>query len=172
SLEDLLKNADMAMYKAKRAGGGIFHYYTKEMNLEAHEHIKLEASLRKAITHNEFILYYQPKLNLVDGLIEGVEALIRWESPELGMISPAKFIPLAEETGLIMPIGEWTINEACRINKQWQNEGYEPLTIAVNISSVQFQHQDVAALLANALKKYDLNSKYLELEITETAVMD
>jgi len=172
SLEDLLKNADMAMYKAKRAGGGIFHYYTKEMNLEAHEHIKLEASLRKAITHNEFILYYQPKLNLVDGLIEGVEALIRWESPELGLISPAKFIPLAEETGLIMQIGEWALREACRTNKSWQDEGYQPITVAVNLSPKQFRHQDLDQLVATILADTGLAPEFLELEITETAVMD
>src|SRR6185295_6859094 len=164
SLEDLLKNADMAMYKAKRAGGGIFHYYTKEMNLEAHEHIKLEASLRKAITHNEFILYYQPKLNLVDGLIEGVEALIRWESPELGLISPAKFIPLAEETGLIMQIGEWALREACRTNKSWQDEGYQPITVAVNLSPKQFRHQDLDQLVATILADTGLAPEFLELE--------
>jgi diguanylate cyclase (GGDEF)-like protein len=172
SLEDLLKNADMAMYKAKRAGGGIFQYYTKEMNLEAHEHIKLEASLRKAIKNNEFILHYQPKLNLSDGNMMGVEALIRWESPELGMVSPAKFIPLAEETGLIMQIGEWALREACRANKSWQNQGYKPISTAVNLSPKQFRHQDIAQLVKTILQETDLAPEYLELEITETAVMD
>lgn len=172
SLEDLLKNADMAMYKAKKAGGGIFNYYTKEMNLEAHEHIKLEASLRKAINNNEFVLYYQPKLNLTDGIIEGVEALIRWENPELGLISPAKFIPLAEETGLIMQIGEWALREACRANKSWQDAGFKPITVAVNLSPKQFRHQDLDQLVADILAETGLAPEYLELEITETAVMD
>jgi diguanylate cyclase (GGDEF)-like protein len=172
SLEALQKNADMAMYQAKHAGGGVYQYYTKAMESDAHEHIKLEAELRKAIQNNQFFLNFQPQLNLKTGKIERVEALIRWEHPLLGMISPAKFIPLAEETGLIMPIGEWTINEACRINKKWQNEGYEPVTIAINISSVQFQHQDVTLLISNALKEHDLEPKYIEIEITETAMMD
>ncbi len=172
SLEDLQKNADMAMYKAKRAGGGIFHYFTKEMNTEAHEHIQLEAALRKAINNNEFVLYYQPKLNLADGMISGVEALIRWEHPEHGLISPAKFIPLAEETGLIMQIGEWALREACRANKSWQEQNYVPITVAVNLSPKQFRHQDIAQLVKTVLAETELDPKYLELEITETAVMD
>lgn len=172
SLEDLLKNADMAMYKAKHAGGGIYQYYTKEMNLEAHEHIKLEGALRKAINNKEFILYYQPKLNLADGNMMGVEALIRWESPELGMVSPMKFIPLAEETGLIMQIGEWALKEACRANKSWQDQGYKPISTAVNLSPKQFRHQDIAQLVKTILNETRLDPEYLELEITETAVMD
>lgn len=172
SLEDLLKNADMAMYKAKKSGGGVYQYYTKEMNLEAHEHIQLEASLRKALTNNEFVLYYQPKLNLSDGQIKGVEALIRWENPELGMISPAKFIPLAEETGLIMPIGEWALREACRANKSWQMQGFNPISVAVNLSPKQFRHQDIDQLVAKVLADTGLDPQYLEIEITETAVMD
>jgi diguanylate cyclase (GGDEF)-like protein len=171
SLEDLQKNADIAMYKAKRAGGGVYRYYTHNMDADAHEHVKLESELRKAIQNNQLMLYFQPQLNLKTGNIHRVEALIRWEHPEFGFISPGKFIPLAEETGLIMPIGEWIVQEACHINKQWQNEGYEPITVAVNISSVQFQYQDVALLVDNCLKKYDLDPKYLEFEITETAVM-
>lgn len=172
SLEDLQRNADMAMYKAKRSGGGMYQYYTQEMDVDAHEHIKLEAALRKAIKNKEFALYYQPQLDLRDGSLRRVEALIRWEHPELGIISPAKFIPLAEETGLILPIGEWALHEACRTNKKWQNEGYDPVTVAVNISPKQFRHQDVAQIVADALKESGLQSKYLEIEITETAVMD
>jgi diguanylate cyclase (GGDEF)-like protein len=172
SLEDLQKNADMAMYKAKKSGGGIYQYYTHEMDAAAHEHIKLEAELRRAIQNNEFVLYFQPQLNLKDGKIERVEALIRWEHPEIGLVPPMKFIPLAEETGLIMPIGEWALHEACRLNKQWQDEGYNPVTVAVNISPKQFRHQDVAQIVSDALKENNLNPKYLEVEITETAVMD
>lgn len=172
SLEDLQRNADMAMYKAKRGGGGNYQYFTQEMNSEAHEHIKLEASLRKAIANNEFVLYYQPKLTLSDGVIRGVEALIRWDSPELGFISPAKFIPLAEETGLIMQIGDWALREACRAGKSWQEQGYQPINIAVNLSPKQFRHQDIPALVSEVLKETKLDPQYLELEITETAVMD
>lgn len=172
SLEDLQKNADMAMYKAKRSGGGNYQYFTQEMNLEAHEHMRLESALRKAIINKEFVLHYQPKLNLADGKIMGVEALIRWESPEHGLISPAKFIPLAEETGLIMPIGEWALREACRACQSWQEQGYEPIVMAVNLSPKQFRLQDIAQLVATVLKDTKLPAKYLELEITETAVMD
>lgn len=171
SLEDLQKNADMAMYKAKRSGGGIYEYFTQEMNIAAHEHIKLEAAIRKALQNNEFVLYFQPQLSLKTGKIKCVEALIRWEHPELGMISPIKFIPLAEETGLILPIGEWTIREACRINKGWQNEGFDPISVAVNISPKQFHHQDIAEIVSSALKEAELKPQYLEVEITETAVM-
>lgn len=172
SLEDLQHNADIAMYNAKLAGSGVFQYFTKEMNREAHEHIQLEVSLRKAINNNEFILHYQPKLHLSDGGIAGVEALIRWESPELGFISPSEFIPLAEETGLILQIGEWALREACQTNKAWQTEGYQPISVAVNLSAKQFQHPDIAQLVQSILKETGLESKYLELEITETAVME
>lgn len=172
SLEDLQHNADIAMYNAKRAGSGVFQYYTKGMNREAHEHIQLEVSLRKAIHNNEFVLYYQPKLHLSDGSIAGVEALIRWENPELGFINPAEFIPLAEETGLILPIGEWALREACQTNKAWQTEGYQPISVAVNLSAKQFQHPDIAQLVKSILKETGLEAKYLELEITETAVME
>ncbi|MDX1901409.1 MAG: EAL domain-containing protein [Gammaproteobacteria bacterium] len=172
TLEDLQRNADMAMYRAKRGGGGVFLYFTQEMDLEAHEHVKLEAALRKGIANNEFILHYQPKLALIEGLITGVEALIRWESPELGMISPAKFIPLAEETGLILQIGEWTLREACRACKNWQNAGYRPIQVAVNLSPKQFRHQDIAGLVSTILKETQLDARWLQLEVTETAVMD
>lgn len=172
SLEDLQRNADMAMYKAKHSGGGVYQYYTQELNTAAHEHIQLEAALRKAIQNNEFVLYYQPQLSLQDGTIKCVEALIRWEHPEHGLISPAKFIPLAEETGLIMPIGEWALREACKTNKAWQDEGYDPVTVAVNISPKQFRHQDLPQLVEDVLKETNLKPQYLEVEITETAVMD
>jgi diguanylate cyclase (GGDEF)-like protein len=171
SLENIQKNADYAMYRAKESGGGVYQYFTKEMNSEAHRHIQLEAALRKAINNNEFVLYYQPKLNLSDGTMAGVEALIRWENPEFGIISPTEFIPLAEETGLIMQIGEWALREACRANKAWQQQGFEPVAVAVNLSPKQFQHQDVAQLVESVLQEIGLDAKYLELEITETAIM-
>lgn len=172
SLEELQKNADIAMYKAKHIGGSTYQYFTKEMNIEAHEHIKLEAALRKAITQNEFVLHYQPKFSIKNGTIMGVEALIRWNNPELGMISPAKFIPFAEETGLIMQIGEWSLREACKTIKSWQNQGYLPFSVAVNLSPKQFRHQDIANLVSAILLETGLDPSYLELEITETAVMD
>ncbi len=172
SLEDLQRNADMAMYRAKRSGGSIYEYFTEAMNSEALERAQLESALRKAINNNEFILHYQPKLNLADGMMTGAEALIRWESPELGMISPAKFIPLAEETGLILPIGEWTLREACRANKAWQDAGYSPICVAVNLSPKQFRHQDIAQIVSDVLNETKLDPTWLELEITETAIVD
>lgn len=172
SLEDLLKYADMAMYKAKHTGGNNYQFYSEDMNVAAHEHIKMEAALRRAIQNKEFVLFFQPQMLLKDGSIRRVEALIRWEDPEHGLIPPMKFIPLAEETGLILPIGEWAIHEACRIAKQWQTDGYDPITVAVNISPKQFRHQDVAKVVVDALHNSKLDPKYLEVEITETAVMD
>ena len=172
SLEDLQKNADIAMYKAKHVGGNTYQCYTQEMNIAVREHLKLETALRNAVQKNEFVLHFQPQLSLKDGLIKCVEALIRWEHPELGLVNPGKFISLAEETGLIIPIGEWVLHEACRINKKWQDEGYDPVIVAVNISPKQFQHQDVAQVVSDALKASRLDPNYLEIEITETAVMD
>lgn len=172
SLEDLQKHADMAMYKAKHSGGNTYQYFTNDMTIKAHEYLKLESALRKAISNHEFVLYFQPKLNLEDGLICGVEALIRWENADIGIISPSKFIPLAEETGLILQIGEWVLREACRINKHWQDQGFQPLSIAVNISPKQFKHQNMAELVAKVLRETGLDPQYLELEITENVMMD
>jgi EAL domain-containing protein (putative c-di-GMP-specific phosphodiesterase class I) len=171
-MEALQKNADMAMYKSKHSGGGIYNFYTPEMDTAAIEHIKMEGALRRAIQNNEFVLYFQQQLSLKDGKIKRVEALIRWIDPEAGMISPGAFIPLAEETGLIMPIGEWALHEACRLNRKWQDEGYDPIAIAVNISPKQFRHQDVAQIVKDALTKNNIDPAYLEVEITETAVME
>jgi len=170
--EDLQRNADMAMYKAKQSGGNLYQYYSREMNDTANEHIKLEASLRRAIKHNEFVLHYQPKHDVNSCDIIGVEALIRWEHPDHGMISPAKFIPHAEESGLIMQIGEWVMREACRACKSWHVRGYKPISVAVNISPKQFRHQEITQLISSVLSETQLDPQYLELEITESAVMD
>ncbi len=172
SMELLQKNADMAMYKSKHAGGGVYNFYSPEMDLVANQHIKLESALRRAIQNNEFVLYFQPQLSMKDGKIKRVEALIRWQDPAHGLISPSLFIPLAEETGLIMQIGEWALHEACRLNRKWQDEGYDPIAIAVNISPKQFKHQDIAQVVRDALKKYRIDPEFLEVEITETAVME
>lgn len=171
SLEDLQHHADMAMYKAKHTDHR-YAFYDNEMNIAELEHIRLEAALRDAIKNKEFVLHFQPLLTLKTHTIQSVEALIRWEHPELGLVSPAKFIPLAEESGLIISIGEWVVNEACRINKSWQDAGYDPITVAVNISPKQFHHQDVAKMVTEALESNKLEPKYLKIEITETAVMD
>jgi len=126
TIEDLQRNADAAMYKAKRAGGGVFQYFTHDMDTQAHEHIKLDAALHRSLSNQSLKLAYQPKLNLRTGLISGMEALIRWEDPDLGLIPAEKTISLAEESGLIIPIGEWVIREACSANKRWQDQGLPP----------------------------------------------
>lgn len=172
SLEDLELHADIAMYKAKNMGGNTYCYFTDDMFAEAQEYMHLESGLRKALQQNEFVLYFQPKLTLEDGLICGVEALIRWQNPTLGLINPIQFIPLAEETGLITQIGEWTLREACRINKQWQDEGYQPISVAVNISPKQFKQQDIVGLVKKVLMETEMSPEYLELEITETTMLD
>lgn len=172
SLEELQKNADIAMYKAKREGGGVYCFYTKELNTQMNVNIKLESALRKAIQLNEFTIYYQPKVDLKTGMIQGVEALLRFENEELGSVNPETFIPIAEETGLIISIGEWTLRTACATAYSWQKAGYLPITIAVNLSAKQFQQENITQLIASILQETKLQPQYLELEITETAIMD
>lgn len=172
SLEDILKNVYNALYQAKHANKGNYQFYAQETDVEAREYIQLESSLRNAMHNNQLILYYQPKIHLKEGNISGIEALIRWEHPALGLIDPARFIPIAEETGLIMQIGEWILREACRTNKFWQDEGYEHLTVSVNISPKQFHHPDFAKSLATVLKETGLDPRYLELEINESTLME
>lgn len=172
ALEDLLRNADSALYKAKQGGGNNYQFHTNELDLEAREYIQLGAALREALNNNELILYYQPKLRVRDGDITSVESLMRWEHPALGIIQPGKFIPLAEETGLIMKIGEWAIREACRTAKYWQDEGYQHISVSVNLSTRQFHHPDTPKMIANALRMTGLNPQYLEFEINENTVMD
>lgn len=172
SLEVLLNNVNRALDTVKRAGGNNYQFYTREMDMEAHEYVQLENALRKALSNNELVLYYQPKLLIKRGNIAGVEVLIRWSHPQLGLINPAKFIPIAEETGFIMQIGEWALHEACKMNKHWQDEGYEHVTVAVNLSPKQFYHPDIANTIAKVLNETGLNPNYLEIEITEATVMD
>lgn len=172
SLEDLRKNADIALSKAKNAGANAFRFYTQGMDAEASEYIHMEKSLRKAITNNEFTLYYQPKFHLKTGQIARLEALTRWIHPEIGIIHPEKFLPIAEETGLIHPMGEWALREACRTTKQWQEAGYAHMPIAVNLSPQQFYHPEIVQIIAAVLNDTGLNPNYLELEVTETAIMD
>lgn len=172
SLENMLKNADTALYKAKHQGGNTYQFYTHGMNLEAREFIKLESDLRNAIDKNQLVLYYQPKLYIKKGSITGVEALLRWAHPELGILHPGQFIPIAEDIGLITKIGEWALNEACKMNKHWQNEGYEHFTVALNLSPKQFEHPDLTKTIGTILKETELDPKYLELELSESTIMD
>lgn len=172
SLEDLMSNAESALTKAQQKGGATYQFYTQELDVEAREYIQLESALRKAIHNNELTLLYQPKLDIKSGRIAGVESLLRWNHPVLGIVNPSQFIPIAEETGLIMEIGEWALREACKINKHWQDEGYEHLIISLNISSKQFLHPGLTKSIATILEESQLNSKYLELELTEKTIMD
>ena len=135
------------------------------------ERLTLENDLRKALERDEFQLYYQPKLNLKNRKIVGLEALLRWKHPEGGLVSPAKFIPVAEEAGLIVPIGEWVLRAACLQNRAWQKKGYQPVSVAVNLSGRQFEHRQLIETVTRALRDADLDPRYLALEITESAIM-
>lgn len=168
-VETLLKNADSAMYKAKELGRNNFQYFAAEMNDTVTDRLALLNRLRQAIPKNEFILHYQPKIHLASGKIIGSEALIRWNSDE-GMVSPAAFIPLAEETGLIIQIGEWVLRTACRQNRTWQLAGHQPMPVSVNLSPRQLARGDIVELVERILAETGMEAKYLELEITESVM--
>ncbi|AJY75726.1 bifunctional diguanylate cyclase/phosphodiesterase [Paenibacillus beijingensis] len=171
-IETLIKNADTAMYRVKENGKNNFQFYTPDMNDAVTRKMQLEIGLRKGLERGEFNVCYQPQVDVTTGKVIGMEALIRWQHPELGNVSPADFIPIAEETGLIIPIGEWVLREACRQNKRWQDAGYTPLRMAVNISSRQFQQSNLVEVVRKALKESDLDPQYLELELTESIIQD
>ena len=170
--DGLLKNADVAMYQAKEAGRNSYRYFTVEMNVRALERLRLETSLRYALERDEFLLMYQPQINLKDGSLIGVEALIRWRHPESGLVSPAQFIPIAEETGLIGPIGEWVLRTACAQNKAWQNTGLPPVYVTVNVSARQLKQQNLVHLVTRTLKETGLAPEYLGLELTESMLIE
>ncbi|GEM48256.1 putative bifunctional diguanylate cyclase/phosphodiesterase [Deinococcus cellulosilyticus] len=168
----LLKNADTAVSRAKRQGRNTFQFYTAEMNAVTLEKLRLENELRHALSRKELVLHYQPQVNLQTGQVIGVEALIRWKHPTMGMVSPAKFIPLAEESGLIVPIGEWVLREACQQSIRWQEMGLPALKMSVNLSALQFKKQDVAELVRLVLEETGLAPHLLDLEFTESLVME
>lgn len=170
-LTTLVKNADMAMYRAKKGGGNNFYVYNKELSDIEINKVKTISQLRRAVERNEFELYYQPKIDMNLGKVHGMEALIRWNNPDEGLIGPNKFIPIAEEMGLILPIGEWVLREACRQNKEWLDKGYQPIRVSVNISGMQFQQKDFVDIVKNVLEDTGIESQYLELEITESIAM-
>ncbi len=169
--ETLLKNADAAMYHAKDAGRNGFQFYSGSMNAAAFQRLSLENSLRKALERGEFQLHFQPQIDVDAGTIFGAEALIRWRHPDLGLVSPAEFIPLAEETGLILPIGEWVLRQACAQARAWQDAGHGPLLIAVNLSGRQFRQQELVQTVEQALASAGLDPRHLELELTESILM-
>jgi predicted signal transduction protein with EAL and GGDEF domain len=170
-LESLLKNADTAMYKAKEVGKNTFRYYSSDMNKEAKARINIENKMRYAIKNNEFQLYYQPQYNIDKGQLTGMEALIRWEDKDLGFVSPVDLIQLAEETGIIIDIGEWAIHTACRQGKIWHDQGFESLQMGVNLSVRQFFDLNLVDKIRSAIESTQFNPSSLELEITETAMM-
>ena len=169
--QGLLRNADVAMYHAKASGKNNYQFYAAEMTAKATEWLSLENDLRNALSGNQLSLHYQPIANCRTGRILGMEALLRWKHPERGMISPAQFIPLAEETGLIVPIGEWVLRTACAQCRIWQQQGYESLYVAVNLSARQFQQRNLAASIQVVLRETGLDAAYLDLELTEGLVM-
>ncbi|MFC7418693.1 EAL domain-containing protein [Iodobacter arcticus] len=169
--DNLIRNADVAMFQAKAQGRSNFQYFTPEMNARASERLELETSMRTALLNHEFILHYQPQISLEDGRIIGAEALIRWNHPKHGLISPAKFIPIAEESRLIIPIGNWVLQEACRQAAKWQAIGLAPINMAVNLSPHQLHQADFLNLIKSALNDAQLDARYLELEVTESVIM-
>ena len=168
---ELIKNADAAMYRAKELGGNSFQFYSPEMNVRMLERLELENGLRRALERKEFELYYQPKVDLLRGHIVGAEALIRWNHPELGQIPPGDFIPLAEETGLIVPIGEWVIDTACAQIRHWKDHGHPDIAIAINLSARQFQQKNLPRTIERGLRLNEIEAQCLELEVTESVVM-
>jgi predicted signal transduction protein with EAL and GGDEF domain len=171
-VETLLKKADSAMYHAKENGRDGFEFFRSQMSSKAIERQLLEASLRHAIERQELVLHYQSKLDLASGEVVGAEALIRWRHPQLGLVPPGRFIAIAQDCGLIVPIGRWVLREACSQARAWQMAGWPPLVVAVNISAAELRAPDFASGVREMLKETGLEPRYLELEFTDTALMD
>jgi diguanylate cyclase (GGDEF)-like protein len=167
----LLRSADTALYRAKDAGKNNYQFYTADMNTRAFEFLLLESGLRKALDNDELVVHYQPVINLEDKKLIGMEALLRWKHPEKGMVSPADFIPLAEETGLIESIGKWVLRAACAQNKKWQDAGYPPVTMSVNMSARQFNKKNLVETIGEILEETGLRPEYFCIEITESIIM-
>ena len=170
-IEQLIKFSDMALYKAKESGRNCYLYFSSDLQTQVLDHIEMENDMKKAIELSEFTLQYQPKINLHDGSLSGMESLIRWRHPEKGLISPDEFIPFAEETGLIIPLGEWIFNTACQQLRLWEESLEHPFNLAINLSVLQFQQKDFIHTMKNIIDIHGINPKYLELEITESMVM-
>jgi diguanylate cyclase (GGDEF)-like protein len=170
-LRELLSNADSAMYHAKKMGRGNFQFFAPEMQAAASQRLALERDLRRALEHGEFELHYQPKVDMASGEVHAMEALVRWRSPERGLVPPNEFIPVAEETGMIIPLGAWVLKEACRQNRAWQLSGLPSMRVAVNLSAYQFRQQNLPDFVAGLLVETGLDASCLELEVTESVVM-
>ena len=170
--DELLKNADLAMYKAKKSGKNNFEFFCKEMNAIALQRLALESNLRRALERNEFVLFYQPRVYAHNANIDGFEALIRWDSQELGMVSPAQFIPFAEESLLICDIGQWVLETACQQIRQWVDEGHSDICVSVNLSPRQIYQGDTLNVIENAMQTHGVNARNLEIEITESGLLE
>jgi EAL domain-containing protein (putative c-di-GMP-specific phosphodiesterase class I) len=170
-MESLLKNSDIAMYHAKETGRSNYQFFSASMNAEAAEKQMLGGELRYAIERDELFLVYQPVVDIYSGKIAGMEALLRWQHPLHGLISPVKFIPLAEENGLILSIGEWVIQSACRQLQQWQQQGYDTPRLAINLSARQFRQKNLADNIAQILQQYNIAAHQLGIEITESILV-
>lgn len=171
TVDILLRNADAAVYHAKKNGANRLEFYTLDMNSQALAALDKEMELRHAILNNQFVLYYQPQFDTVTREMVGIEALIRWNHPVKGLLQPVEFIPLAEETGMTIAIGEWVLKTACKQAKKWQDAGFSPCRIAVNVTSAQIKQADLVKTVSNILKETKLNPTYLELEISENIVI-
>jgi diguanylate cyclase (GGDEF)-like protein/PAS domain S-box-containing protein len=169
--DTLMANADAALYRAKEVGRDNFQFYTSEFNTKVQGKFLLQEELRNAVARSEFVLHYQPQVDLRTGRVFALEALVRWQHPKLGTVPPIKFIPMAEETGLIVPIGDWVLHEACRQNKAWQDAGLPLNSVCVNVSARQFREKNLVARVGGALKESGLDANYLELEVTESLIM-
>ncbi len=160
------------MYHAKEMGRNNYQYFTTEMNIRSEEQLLLETHLRNAIDNNELSLHYQPQVDITSGKIKGVEALLRWINADLGMVSPARFIPVAEESGLIIPISHWMLRTACEQLRRWEDDGIKGIRIAVNLSAIQFRQADFVENVERLVSEMAINSEQLELEITESTLME
>ena len=160
------------MKKAKKKGGGNYNFYTGDMNFSSSKRLQEEKKLRDALERNEYLLYYQPKLNISSGKLVGMEALLRWRKDNKTMVAPGKFITMLEESGLILPVGEWVLNQACRQNQKWIDEGYDPMVVAVNVSARQFRQLDFVEVVYKAIKNSGMDPMLLEIEVTEGVLME
>jgi len=168
----LLKKADTALYRAKENGRNDYYFYTNDVESDALHKLTLQHEMMNALKNGEFMLYYQPQYDLGSGRIVGLEALVRWSHPVRGLVPPGEFIPAAEESGIIVPLGDWVLKEACRQNKEWQDAGMPPIPVSVNLSLRQFMQRNLIGNIASVLRETGLDPKYLKLEITESITMD